>query len=190
MNTKDNQRSRLTKMLMKQSFLKLMSDKPASKITVKDICEGAQVNRSTFYLHYVEPNDILMELEDDAISLVAESLSSIANLNDGSPNTLPYLSNFLHYIQRNDELFRALLVENSDPHFRKKLQAYSLNIAETTFKAPLSSEQKAIVFRFIVSGSIELLSNWINNDYDISDKTMCDVLFRLCEGCLRNFVES
>ena len=44
---------------------------------MKDICNGAEVNRSTFYLYYTEPNDILMELEDESIARVTASLSSI-----------------------------------------------------------------------------------------------------------------
>lgn len=186
MNTKDNQRSRLTRMLLKNAYMHLMHEKIVGKITVKDICEGAEVNRSTFYLYYNEPNDILKELEDETISLVVESLNSIGSLNEAPNDAKEYLMSFLHYVRKNDELLRTLLVENSDPHFRRKLLAVALNMAETSFDVPLPSEYKSGIYLFIVSGSIELLVDWIKNDYKTSEVKMCKLLYSLCEGCLRN----
>lgn len=184
MNKKDNQRSRLTRMLMKQAYLELMRGKPASKITVKDICESAEVNRSTFYLHYAEPNDILTELEDESISRISEALSAIGASDTGSQDARNYLLSFLRYIRQNDEMFRALLVENSDPHFRRKLQAVALNMAVNAFQVELPEACKTGAYLYIVSGSIELLSAWVGNQYEIPENVMCDMLYCLCEGSL------
>ena len=75
MNKKDNQRSRITKMLMKQAYMALLNEKKTDKISVKDICERSEINRSTFYLHYAEPNDLLIEIEDEAIELIKDYLN-------------------------------------------------------------------------------------------------------------------
>ena len=77
MNKKDNQRARLTKMLLKQAYMTLMKEKKTDRITVRDICSRAEVNRSTFYLHYAEPNDLLTEIENEAVSLVTEAITAI-----------------------------------------------------------------------------------------------------------------
>ena len=45
-------RKRYTQMVLKQSFLKLLKEKPVNKITVKEVCELAELNRATFYAHY------------------------------------------------------------------------------------------------------------------------------------------
>ena len=45
-------RKRYTQMILKQSFLKLLKEKPVNKITVKELCELSQINRATFYTHY------------------------------------------------------------------------------------------------------------------------------------------
>ena len=60
MNTKDNQRARLTRMLFKNAYLELME--AGDRINVRALCEKAQLNRSTFYLHYpgVIVSDILL----------------------------------------------------------------------------------------------------------------------------------
>ena len=50
-----------TARLMDQAFLALLEKKNYEFITVKEICEKAGVNRSTFYLHYETVNDLLAE---------------------------------------------------------------------------------------------------------------------------------
>ena len=42
-------RKRYTQMILKQSFLKLLKEKPVNKITVKELCELSQINRATLY---------------------------------------------------------------------------------------------------------------------------------------------
>lgn len=185
MNTKDNQRARLTKLLMKQAYLRLMHEKQPSKITVKDICADAEVNRSTFYLHYEQPNDLLIELEDEAIEQVSDSLRSIGGSFENPVDARRYLLGFLRYVQRNDELFRTLLAENSDPHFRRKLFDFAMVMAESSFDIPMEAERKKAVYRFIISGSIDLLAEWIRTDYALPEQAECELLYNLCEGCIR-----
>lgn len=171
---------------MQQAYLSLMSTKPAAKITVKDICEKAEVNRSTFYLHYSEPNDILKNLEDDTIAEVVEILSAISSTNMNPDDAKNHLITFLRHLERNDELFRALLIDNSDPHFRRKLQTVALEMTKSAFDVEMPAEYSDSTYLYIVSGSIELLSEWIRNRYNLSENTMCEMLFLLCEGSLKN----
>ena len=51
----ENQRTRLTKRLLREGLLELLRDKPVEHITVKELCEMAELNRSTFYAYY---NDV------------------------------------------------------------------------------------------------------------------------------------
>lgn len=49
---------------MDKALLELLEKKDFSYITVKEICEKAEVNRSTFYLHYETIGDLLEESID------------------------------------------------------------------------------------------------------------------------------
>ena len=46
---------------MNEALIHLLETKEYEYITIKEICEKAGVNRSTFYLHYVSMNDLLIE---------------------------------------------------------------------------------------------------------------------------------
>jgi len=185
MNTKDNQRSRMTRLLLQQAYLNLMQEKQPGKITVKEICERAEINRSSFYLHYQEPNDILVELEDSTIGGVREALGIIGALDDGSTDVEKYMLSFLRYLKKNDELFRTLLVENSDPHFRRKLHEVAMLNIRSAFRLDLPPGTEEAVYRYLISGCIDVLCGWIRDGYPIADRTLCRLLMRLCIGSLQ-----
>ena len=59
-------RKRYTQMILKQSFLKLLKEKPVNKITVKELCELSQINRATFYTHYSDCFALLESIDADS----------------------------------------------------------------------------------------------------------------------------
>ena len=54
-----------TALLMDQALIELLNKKDFEYITIKEICEKAGVNRTTFYLHYETINDLLSECIDN-----------------------------------------------------------------------------------------------------------------------------
>ena len=50
-----------TAVRMDEALIALLEKKEFSYITVKEICDTAGVNRSTFYLHYENTSDLLKE---------------------------------------------------------------------------------------------------------------------------------
>ena len=51
---KESRRVQMTKKLLRESVIELMEQKPLNKISIKDICDNADVNRTTFYKYYGE----------------------------------------------------------------------------------------------------------------------------------------
>ena len=62
MNIRNNQRFRDMDKKLKTTFLDLLNTMEFEKITVKIICEKAQVNRSTFYAHYSDIYEIMEQM--------------------------------------------------------------------------------------------------------------------------------
>ncbi|MEI3131006.1 MAG: TetR family transcriptional regulator [Oscillospiraceae bacterium] len=62
---KTDARVKYTKMVLKKALLELMQHKPVNKITVKEICERAELNRATFYAHYSDCFDLLESIEEE-----------------------------------------------------------------------------------------------------------------------------
>ena len=71
---KTDARKRYTQMVLKQSLLKLLKEKPVNKITVKEVCELSQLNRATFYAHYSDCFALLESIENELIGAFERSL--------------------------------------------------------------------------------------------------------------------
>lgn len=56
------------------TFLELRSKKELGKITVKELCEKAQINKSTFYSHYHDIYDLSEQLEDELVASIIQGL--------------------------------------------------------------------------------------------------------------------
>jgi len=72
-NQLENRRVRMTKKMLKDSLLELLEHKELSRITVTEICENADVHRSTFYKHYEDPPALLREIEQDYLDIIPHS---------------------------------------------------------------------------------------------------------------------
>ena len=68
-------RVQFTRAALQQSLLRILRNKPIDKVTIKELCDEAKLNRGTFYLHYTTPNDVLMEIEQQFISENRSSFS-------------------------------------------------------------------------------------------------------------------
>ena len=74
---KTDARVRYTKRILKEVFLQLLAEKPVNKVTVKEVCERAEVNRATFYAHYSDCFELLESIEDELIDSFHRSIAKV-----------------------------------------------------------------------------------------------------------------
>ena len=117
---KIDQRVRLTQSLLKNALVKLMQEQHISKISVRALCDAAGINRSTFYLHYTDPYDLLAQVEEEVLENVKRYLN-VKSISNTKPMSTQVLKNLLEYVKENVDLFKALLSENCDFAFQKDL---------------------------------------------------------------------
>ena len=60
-----DRRVKYTKKVIKDTFLSLLEDKDISNISVKELCDIADVNRGTFYRYYEDIYDLLKKIEEE-----------------------------------------------------------------------------------------------------------------------------
>lgn len=75
-NTKKDRRSLYTEKVIKEAFITLLDQKPLEKTSISEICRLADINKSTFYLHYQNEHDILKEFEDELVKEFAIGLKN------------------------------------------------------------------------------------------------------------------
>ena len=102
-------RVRYTQKVLKDSLLQLLEKKPINKITVKEVCELAELNRATFYAHYTDCFDLLESIENEMLGGFEESLKYIRSLDVTS-----LMSAIYEMIERNDNACRVLVFHGCD----------------------------------------------------------------------------
>ena len=74
MEKKTDRRVRKTKNQLRTGLARLMKKKNIGQITVKELVDDVDINRSTFYLHYSDIPSLLKEIEDDMIEEIERAI--------------------------------------------------------------------------------------------------------------------
>jgi len=159
----ENQRVRLTRQLLRQSLIDLLEDKAIHKISVREICEHAQVNRSTFYKYYGSQYDLFKEMEDEILQQVNQHLTI-------KPTTmardLSQITNLVKFVGDNAPMCRILINHNTDPTFPDALMNLPClrHWIDSHFRSLYSTAEMEYVYGLIVTGGFTIVKMWINKD--------------------------
>ena len=81
MNVKNNVISKNSRTVFKKSLIELLDEKYISEISVTELCNKANMNRSTFYSHYENVIDVLDEIQNDIYEELENYLNDSQSLN-------------------------------------------------------------------------------------------------------------
>lgn len=162
---KESRRVTMTKAMLKDSLLELMAKKPLSKISIKEICENADINRTTFYTHYTDQYALCDEIENDSVEKINTCLAKVSI----RENRIQGLSEFLEYMKANGDLFKILMRSDFHNSFRVRFSEVAVKkLAELDYHENIPENEKDYIFRFMFMGTLGMLEKWIENDFDKS----------------------
>lgn len=188
MSSKLDRRIKYTRMVLKESMMQLLKEKPISSVTVKELCGLADINRSTFYSHYSDPYDLLAQIEEEIIQDMNETLTSY-NLNQDE-EALQMTEKIIEYVAANSDVCKTLFSEHADPSFKKRVMMVAHNHTVKTWMSTYAVEDPIVseyVSLFAISGSIHILEIWLKNGMDKSPKQMAEIINNLTNKGLSSF---
>jgi AcrR family transcriptional regulator len=177
MEKKMDQRVRLTRNLLKNALVQLMQKQHITKISVRALCEIADINRSTFYVHYADQYDLLEKVEQEVMENLNKYLSS-QDLNKDLPISEQVLTKVLAYVKENMELFKALLSENCDVAFQKDLMKLA-QVLSSQHNQSLDANIQEYAETFFLSGSISMLQRWLHAGANESPAQMAEFVIQI-----------
>lgn len=175
-------RVRYTKNVLQQALLRILQQKSIDRVTIKELCEEAKVNRGTFYLHYATPNDLLREIEQQ---FTDENMTMFSPyFNNGYETS--YMAALFAGILKNRELCQIIMGKNGNPRFLARMKALVRpGIIDGWCKEFPSYrlEDLDYVYDFIFSGSMDLILGWIDDSKGLSTDELANRLDRLGHYC-------
>ncbi|MFA9556805.1 TetR/AcrR family transcriptional regulator [Evansella sp. AB-rgal1] len=187
-SSKMDRRKRYTRMVLKESLMKLLKEKPISLITVKEICEAADINRSTFYSHFKDHYDLLYQIEEEFIEDMNVTLRSY-NYNE-EEEALQMIEHILTYISDNRDICEVLLSEHGDVSFQNRIMnvAYNVSVKNWVSESNIDEDISKYASLFAVSGSIRVIESWLHNELDKTPKEMAKIILTLIKTGIDSFV--
>ena len=175
------EKNKKTKNLIQTAFLTLLNDKPFEKVTVGDITKTAQINRGTFYLHYLDKFDLLDQMEialfehiGSYIDELQQNYSSLHTFNNAQEQLATAL---FSAIQQHVKQLKVFLSANGRAGFHLRFRdAFSAKV-----KANLREQENHFFsnnmpidffIAFITSAFLGLIEQWIQEDLQKSPEEM------------------
>ncbi len=156
----EDRRVKKTRQAIQIAFAKLLSEKNMAKITVKSLCEAADINKSTFYLHYKDICDCADQLRDAIVDEFGQVIAPY-RFADIIKNFAIILENTLAMFNRNKDLYMPFLKSPSLAFSSCKMK--QLMIERVLAKADPQERDNPICrcsVSFVISGIISLLEQY------------------------------
>lgn len=179
MNKKDDLRVIKTRKLIYQTLLELMREKTFEEIKVSDICSKAMINRSTFYAHYEDKYELLV----DFLSNLKEEFAH--ELNENCKENLSIreyyirlISLFLDHIDSKRDVYNSIMVNNRssimmdillsvvNDDILKRFKENDINL-----KVPTE-----VISKFYLGGVINIGMEWLSNSNKYTKEEILDYL--------------
>ncbi len=161
---------RKTKKAFEKSLVSLSKDYPLNKITVKLLCENAELSRNAFYFHYEDINALIKSIED---SLTGEAKSLLESLKDiGFPkNVYATVEGLINLFDDNRDTCRMLFDKSFSASFTERMSKLFCDFNYEYF-VEYHGESKRVRFEFfytfLSSGFYGMLRHWLENPTEMT----------------------
>ncbi len=180
----------LTKKNIQDAFWILYSKQNIDKITVKDICNLAGYNRSTFYQYYIDVYDMLHKFEDQLLEEVNEFvvhfLEQASNLNASQA-----LQAIFGILARLDQYVAVLFGPHGDTEFTHKVVE---NLKPIWIKYFFRTEHYTnaeinLLMEYYISGLLSMYQKWYFNQNGVSMERIIQLSYRTLPdtSCFESF---
>lgn len=166
-------RVRYTRMIIEKSFLEILKEKPVAKVTVTELCQMAQINRATFYKHYLDVSDLLEKIEEDLFNQIRKAFGT------KQLELKPFLIEMLHYTQKERARFFALGGENGDPNLMTKtfMVCYESAFPLLEQNMPgVSDAERQMLYHFLSQGAGGVLTWWVRDGMRTSPEELAQFI--------------
>lgn len=183
--------SNFTTKAIKDSFLKLLNQRPLSQITVKDIVEDCGISRNSFYYHFEDIPSLLEQIITEEADRIINDYPTI----DSIEKCLDVAIKFA--IENKKAAYHIYNSANSVMYVQ-----HTLNICEYVVKTyintafpeiPVSEEDKKIIIRFYKCVCFGQIIDWLNSgmkdDITVSFKRLCELKKGTVEELMRKSTE-
>ena len=183
MATKEYSCVKKTKRAFAQSFIALSKTRPFNKITVKEICEKAELSRNAFYFHYKDINDLLADIENGVVNEILSMLEDIENV--PFPKTIYVtIDKFIDLFEERKDTVFMLMDKSFSPSFTGRINKIFSEFNYKYFKEYHGEDSKVsfdFFYIYLSGGFYDVVRYWLDHQDKMdkaSLKALCYILVK------------
>ena len=190
MQKKTDRRVRKTKSQLRKGLAHLMKEKSIGEITVKELVDEVDINRSTFYLHYSDIPTLLREIENEMMDEMKRAIHDhpIDRENDSA---FSFIKDIFQVLDRNREIGCALIGPYGDIGFIHKMEdLLEENSREVLLQMfPEKSGEMNYFYSYCLNGCLGLVKTWLEDGEDKSPDYAADMTYRMVVSSVKAFYD-
>ena len=166
-----------TRLQIKNAFLKLRARLMPENIKVKDICEEAQINKTTFYKHYADSMELSNEIDESVIDSVVATFPERDKLFE-SPRE--YIVDLVDVLAVNAEMLKSV--------FRGKKHVLCSKLEEKLhglFRDKAKNEDDSINISFAIGGFVRIVNDYLFSDSERDIEKVIDYTTKVIERIIQ-----
>lgn len=175
---KTDPRVRYTRSIIQSAFLELLWQKPVEKITVRELCDRAEINRSTFYKHYRDCYDLLDKMKDEALRQFDEMLAGMK-----ARGVKAAMTEILQKLKDNAAMFRAFRQLGGEHSFTNQLagRCFAYMDMQISVRPALGWDeaQKGMAYSYLTGGATAVIEYWLQNNCEESAEQIAETILEL-----------
>lgn len=178
-NMKTDARVRYTKKRIREAFFQLLSEKELARITVTEICDLAEINRTTFYKHYLDTSDLLEKIEAEILEQTQVQINRLHQ-----QNTIQVIETLFDNLQKT-QFHSVRIIFRADPKFSNRITEIICQECGVGFRntSSYSSQEQAMIQRIMVYGYGSVIRNWLlsSSEDKMSPHQLADFLLHISQ---------
>lgn len=134
---------------IRNAFLQLRSQKPLEKITVKELCTLANINKATFYLHYHDIYDLSETLERDVVQSCLEGIEHPENIFKDNKD---FIRELTASFMANEQLIKILFEGNRSGSFMNLFEEELYKVIYSAYPDYQPAPENKMIMTFLIYG--------------------------------------
>lgn len=170
-----NRREAYTLRVIRETFIALLKKKSVEKISVGELCEQADINRSTFYRHYADVYALLDEISEEYFRLLFADMIRQDD-HSGSFADVGYrlILKACSITEENREMYLTLLDRQPAARFQQRL--HDAAVEQFLQNEKYISAETNLHYQYLISGILGIWQAWLRSGCSLPREQVAEIV--------------
>ncbi len=150
----------MTRRMLKDALMEMLREMDIYHVSIRELCQRADVNRTTFYKYYGSQFDLLGDMEKEFLDFLSKAIREHAE------NPVMIIETVCEYLEEHLEFGRLIINNNVDPLFPQKLFSLAA-VREAALEKYAGQQDEAVLeylFNYLAYGAYRVICIWLNKE--------------------------